>query len=764
MAITLQVYQSTLEITCGEPVIEGGIRANEVIFTFSPDDETWDGMARVAVFETRVDKRAVLLEDGRSCTIPWEVLADGSAGSYLRIGLYGTEEDSDGVIVRSTIWADNPYRVLPGPDADPGKDPTPDQYQQMLGLTSKVASRLDDLDQVETDVKASEQRAAASETAAANSAAAARNSASAAQTSATAAASAKTGAEQAEAEAEQAENAAAISAHNAQVWAEGGTLQDADGGDDPDGPRDGAKQLAEKAEEAKELAVQAAASAAGAQANAAQAAQEASTRANQAQQSASAADSSRIAAETAAGSAKTSESNAKASETAAKASETSAAASEEAAKTSETNAKASETAAEESAAEAEAAQEAAERARAAVENMQVQAQTLEPGTDATVTKTVENGVVKLLYGIPEGKQGPQGPPGSAVTATGLWGVDVDENGNLILTYVGDDVPPLSINEDGDLIYTLDGNEVNLGHVVGGDGGVGTTDYNILLNKPSINGIPLQGNLTTEELGIRDGQDGAPGADGATGPEGPPGQAATVEIVETETVSSDTPAAMVELPESTPQARRYKAQVPQGIQGPAGIGLPALSGPEDAGKVPVANKDGTGWLLGEAGSGREWRYLGTFTLPENTQVFEVSEDENGEPFEFSGEFVISAYIGAFFKNYTNNSSFVRLTDADGKKYDVNIVSIASVTGQTAGDIDSVTPVFSRSVYRGDVKNGKLYMSSLSDMKSADSAYSLKPMYCSVGLDCASTEFNKIAVWRNHPDNKLFAGSTISISVR
>lgn len=557
MAIRLQVYQSTLEITCGEPVIEGGIRANEVVFTFSPDDTTWDGMARMAVFETRVDKRAVLLEDGRSCTIPWEVLADGSAGSYLRIGLYGTEEDSDGVIVRSTIWADNPYRVLPGPDADPGKDPTPDQYQQMLGLTSKVASRLDELDQVETDVKASEQRAAASETAAANSAAAARNSASAAQTSATAAASAKTGAEQAEGEAEQAENAAAISAHNAQVWAEGGTLQDADGGDDPDGPRDGAKQLAEKAEEAKELAVQAAASAAGAQANAAQAAQEASTRANQAQQSASAADSSRAAAETAAGDAK--------------ASETSAAASEEAAKTSETNAKASETAAEESAAEAEAAQEAAERARAAVENMQVQAQTLEPGADAAVTKTVENGVVKLLYGIPEGKQGPQGPPGSAVTATGLWGVDI-KNGDLILTYTGDDIPPLSI-KDGDLIYTLDGNEINLGHVVGRDSQTPSITVGQVETLPA--GSHVTASITGEtpnlvlNLGIPEGK------------QGEPGQAATIEIVETETVSSDAPAAMVELPDSTPQARRYKAQVPQGIQGPAGAGVPPTDGvPED----------------------------------------------------------------------------------------------------------------------------------------------------------------------------------------
>ena len=153
---------------------------------------------------------------------------------------------------------------------------------------------------------------------------------------------------------------------------------------------------------------------------------------------------------------------------------------------------------------------------------------------------------------PEGPAGEDGKDGTAIAADGLWGVRVDENGDLILTYVGDNIPPLSINEDGDLIYTLDGNEVNLGHVVGGDGGGGTTDYNLLLNKPSINGIPLHGNLTTEELGIRDGQDGAPGADGAPGPEGPPGQAATVEIAETETVEPGTPAAMVSCPNLHPR--------------------------------------------------------------------------------------------------------------------------------------------------------------------------------------------------------------------
>lgn len=181
-----------------------------------------------------------------------------------------------------------------------------------------------------------------------------------------------------------------------------------------------------------------------------------------------------------------------------------AAASEQAAKTSEINAKKSETASKESAdtaiqksseaersaenanlsagsaaesanvaqrnaGEALGAKNAAIQAQKSIENMQVSANTLPAGTEATVTKTVEDGTVKLNFGLP------QGADGGAIAADGLWGVRVDENGDLILTYVGDNIPPLSINEDGDLIYTLDGNEVNLGHVVGGAGVPPTDD-------------------------------------------------------------------------------------------------------------------------------------------------------------------------------------------------------------------------------------------------------------------------------------------------
>lgn len=38
------------------------------------------------------------------------------------------------------------------------------------------------------------------------------------------------------------------------------------------------------------------------------------------------------------------------------------------------------------------------------------------------------------------------------------------------------------------------------------GGSGGKDYNILENKPSINGVVLQGDLSLEDLGITDGNE------------------------------------------------------------------------------------------------------------------------------------------------------------------------------------------------------------------------------------------------------------------
>lgn len=53
----------------------------------------------------------------------------------------------------------------------------------------------------------------------------------------------------------------------------------------------------------------------------------------------------------------------------------------------------------------EEARDDAVAAQQAIENMQVAATTLPPGSSATVSKTVQDGVVKLTYGIPRGSGG-----------------------------------------------------------------------------------------------------------------------------------------------------------------------------------------------------------------------------------------------------------------------------------------------------------------------------------------------------------------------
>lgn len=67
-----------------------------------------------------------------------------------------------------------------------------------------------------------------------------------------------------------------------------------------------------------------------------------------------------------------------------------------------------------SAKDAKAAQVGAQEAREAIESMEVSADTLPTGEPAGVTKTTENGVVHLAFGLPEGAAGAKGDPGSSI--------------------------------------------------------------------------------------------------------------------------------------------------------------------------------------------------------------------------------------------------------------------------------------------------------------------------------------------------------------
>ena len=70
--------------------------------------------------------------------------------------------------------------------------------------------------------------------------------------------------------------------------------------------------------------------------------------------------------------------------------------------------------AQQSAQSAQTAKEGAEAAQDAIENLGVDATTLESGSPATVQKTVENGVVKLTFGLPSGDKGDKGDTGASM--------------------------------------------------------------------------------------------------------------------------------------------------------------------------------------------------------------------------------------------------------------------------------------------------------------------------------------------------------------
>lgn len=97
----------------------------------------------------------------------------------------------------------------------------------------------------------------------------------------------------------------------------------------------------------------------------------------------------------------------------------------------------------------------------------------------------------------------------------------------------------------------------------------------------------------------DGPQGIPGPQGGTGPQGPVGpQGPQGPKGDTGDIGPTGPQGPKG--DTGPQGEQGPAG-PQGPEGPAGLGLPTPT-PEDAGKVPMVNQEGNGYIFGEAGGG------------------------------------------------------------------------------------------------------------------------------------------------------------------
>ncbi len=116
-------------------VTSGSVNVYQVNFQFSRD---WDGLERVAVFRAGGEVVSVLLDDGDTCTVPWEVLTANDINKALYIGVYGV---LGGEIVLPTIWA-NIGKIFEG--AKPGAaalPPTPSLIDQALAKVGQEADR-----------------------------------------------------------------------------------------------------------------------------------------------------------------------------------------------------------------------------------------------------------------------------------------------------------------------------------------------------------------------------------------------------------------------------------------------------------------------------------------------------------------------------------------------------------------------------------------------------------------------------------------------
>ena len=120
----------------------------------------------------------------------------------------------------------------------------------------------------------------------------------------------------------------------------------------------------------------------------------------------------------------------------------------------------------------------------AVYGMEVSAQTLAPGQSATVSKSIQSGIMKLNFGIPKGETGPQGEKGErgrqgvpgeqgpqgqrgptgpkgdpgmngiTVPIEGQYGFEIRSDGHLYVTYTGSESPSFYLDETDGHLYLV----------------------------------------------------------------------------------------------------------------------------------------------------------------------------------------------------------------------------------------------------------------------------------------------------------------------
>lgn len=230
------------------------------------------------------------------------------------------------------------------------------------------------------------------------------------------------------------------------------------------------------AQEAAQSAQQAASSASGV----AESAEAAASSAQQATQASQNASSAQAAAESASEDAQAASTSAGQSATQAQSSASAAQQSATSASASATTAQQQAQAAQSSASAAATSAIAAGEAQEAIENLGVSAETLPTGSAATVAKSVVDGIVQLLFGLPTGATGAQGIPGNSIQS---------------ITRTSGNGAPGTV--DTYTVTLTDGSVGGTFQVYNGADGTGTGDFMANGSVPMTGALQMGGNRITD---------------------------------------------------------------------------------------------------------------------------------------------------------------------------------------------------------------------------------------------------------------------------
>lgn len=139
----IKVTKSDIIVSKGqEQLVSGAVNIYDGFFTF---DSEWDGLSKVAVFSNDKDICIpIYLDESNSFTIPREVLIN--AGDKVKVGVYGTNGDSENTRVLPSVWLPLGTlvqgTVLCEINPEPGPE-TPSLIQQLLNAATEAVQTAD---------------------------------------------------------------------------------------------------------------------------------------------------------------------------------------------------------------------------------------------------------------------------------------------------------------------------------------------------------------------------------------------------------------------------------------------------------------------------------------------------------------------------------------------------------------------------------------------------------------------------------------------